>query len=89
VALAGTGLSRSTVLFLGWFGPRGLASIVLGLVYLERHANLPGESSRLAVWPPCSQHRCAGAFCPHRFHAKRIATWFARPGIKRSEQVAG
>ncbi|MDO9161002.1 MAG: cation:proton antiporter, partial [Methylococcaceae bacterium] len=36
IALAGTGLSRATILFMGWFGPRGLASIVLGLVYLER-----------------------------------------------------
>jgi NhaP-type Na+/H+ or K+/H+ antiporter len=35
VALLGTGLNRVTVLFMGWFGPRGLASIVLGLVYLE------------------------------------------------------
>jgi NhaP-type Na+/H+ or K+/H+ antiporter len=50
LALAGTGLSWTTVLFMGWFGPRGLASIVLGLVYLERQANLPGESTmRLAV----------------------------------------
>jgi NhaP-type Na+/H+ or K+/H+ antiporter len=50
LALAGTGLSWSTVLFMGWFGPRGLASIVLGLVYLERQAHLPGESTmRLAV----------------------------------------
>jgi sodium/hydrogen antiporter len=50
LALTGTGLSRSTVLFVGWFGPRGLVSIVLGLVYLEQHANLPGESTiRLAV----------------------------------------
>jgi sodium/hydrogen antiporter len=50
LALAGTGLSRATVLFVGWFGPRGLASIVLGLVYLEQQANLPGESTiRLAV----------------------------------------
>jgi NhaP-type Na+/H+ or K+/H+ antiporter len=50
LALAGTGLSRSTVLFVGWFGPRGLVSIVLGLVYLEQYANLPGESTiRLAV----------------------------------------
>jgi sodium/hydrogen antiporter len=50
LALAGTGLSRPTVLFMGWFGPRGLASIVLGLVYLEQQANLPGESTiRLAV----------------------------------------
>jgi NhaP-type Na+/H+ or K+/H+ antiporter len=35
IALAGTGLSRVTRVFMGWFGPRGLASIVLGLVYLE------------------------------------------------------
>ena len=43
LALAGSGLSRATVLFMGWFGPRGLASIVLGLVYLEHEAKLPGE----------------------------------------------
>ena len=50
LALAGTGLGRSTVLFMGWFGPRGVASIVLGLVYLEQQVNLPGESKiRLAV----------------------------------------
>lgn len=50
LALAGTGLSWPTVLFMGWFGPRGLASIVLGLVYLEHEANLPGEATiRLAV----------------------------------------
>jgi NhaP-type Na+/H+ or K+/H+ antiporter len=43
LALRGTGLSRSSVLFIGWFGPRGLASIVLGLVYLEQQVGLPGE----------------------------------------------
>jgi len=36
VSLIGTGLSRASVEFMGWFGPRGLASIVLGLVYTER-----------------------------------------------------
>jgi sodium/hydrogen antiporter len=36
IALLGTGLHRTTVLFMGWFGPRGLASIVLALVYLEQ-----------------------------------------------------
>lgn len=50
LALVGAGLGRSTVLFMGWFGPRGLASIVLGLVYLEREIELPGESTiRLAT----------------------------------------
>ena len=35
---------------MGWFGPRGLASIVLGLVYLEHGTHQPGESTiRLAV----------------------------------------
>lgn len=45
LALLGSGLSHSTVLFMGWFGPRGLASIVLGLVYLEQEINLPGETT--------------------------------------------
>lgn len=44
VALTGTGLSRSSVWFMGWLGPRGLASIVLGLVYFEQEARLGGES---------------------------------------------
>jgi NhaP-type Na+/H+ or K+/H+ antiporter len=50
VALIGTRLSRASVVFIGWFGPRGLASIVLGLVYLEQETHQPGESTiRLAV----------------------------------------
>ncbi len=37
VALAcwGAGLDRKTVLFIGWFGPRGLASLVFALLALE------------------------------------------------------
>ncbi len=50
IALAGTKLSAPSTLFMGWFGPRGLASIVLGLVYLEQELQLPGEATiRLAV----------------------------------------
>ena len=50
IALIGARLSRASVLFMGWFGPRGLASIVLGLVYLEQEVHLPGEATlRLAV----------------------------------------
>jgi sodium/hydrogen antiporter len=50
LALMGTRLSRPTVLFMGWFGPRGLASIVLGLVYLEHELRNPGEATiRIAV----------------------------------------
>jgi len=37
VALAsiGAGLDRNTVLFVGWFGPRGLASLIFALMALE------------------------------------------------------
>lgn len=50
IALIGTRMSAATVLFMGWFGPRGLASIVLGLVFLEEETRLPGEGTiRLAV----------------------------------------
>ena len=35
LALVGSGLSRTTVAFVGWFGPRGLASVVFGLLALE------------------------------------------------------
>jgi sodium/hydrogen antiporter len=45
IALIGTRLSSASVIFMGWFGPRGLASIVLGLVYLEQEMHLPGEST--------------------------------------------
>ena len=43
VSLIGTRLNLASVLFLGWFGPRGLASVVLGLIYLKEKADLPGE----------------------------------------------
>jgi NhaP-type Na+/H+ or K+/H+ antiporter len=43
IALVGTRLSSATVVFMGWFGPRGLASIVLGLTYVEQELHLPAE----------------------------------------------
>ncbi|HEX2972412.1 MAG TPA: cation:proton antiporter [Tepidisphaeraceae bacterium] len=43
VALVGTHLGTATTIFMGWFGPRGLASIVLGMVYLEQELHLPHE----------------------------------------------
>ena len=35
VALAGARLGRAAILFVGWFGPRGLASVVFALLALE------------------------------------------------------
>jgi NhaP-type Na+/H+ or K+/H+ antiporter len=35
LALAGSGVDRATVAFIGWFGPRGLASVVFGLIAVD------------------------------------------------------
>jgi NhaP-type Na+/H+ or K+/H+ antiporter len=42
IALTGTGEKLETKLFLAWFGPRGLASIVFFIIVAT--ANLPSES---------------------------------------------
>jgi NhaP-type Na+/H+ or K+/H+ antiporter len=42
VALLGLGLDRRTVAYLGWFGPRGLASIVFALLVVVDEPELPG-----------------------------------------------
>ena len=40
LALAGMNLRADEKLFMGWFGPRGLASIVFAVIVLDKH--LPG-----------------------------------------------
>jgi len=35
LSLVGSGLGRAAVAFVGWFGPRGLASVVFALIALE------------------------------------------------------
>jgi NhaP-type Na+/H+ or K+/H+ antiporter len=43
LSLAGTHLRVVSVLFMGWFGPRGLASIVLGLIVVAEAPTLAGR----------------------------------------------
>jgi NhaP-type Na+/H+ or K+/H+ antiporter len=44
VSMIGTRLSAASVLFMGWFGPRGLSSIVLGLVVAEQNVHTAAAS---------------------------------------------
>ncbi|MGI9302223.1 MAG: cation:proton antiporter [Gammaproteobacteria bacterium] len=48
IALTGAGLKPVSVLFIGWFGPRGIASILFGLLVLEE-TGLPGSETIMAV----------------------------------------
>jgi NhaP-type Na+/H+ or K+/H+ antiporter len=49
VSLVGTRLRGASMLFIGWFGPRGLASIVLGLIVVAEAPQLAGGEEIQAV----------------------------------------
>jgi sodium/hydrogen antiporter len=49
LAVAGMGFRPSSVAFMGWFGPRGLASIILALVVAEEEPELPALGAILAA----------------------------------------
>jgi NhaP-type Na+/H+ or K+/H+ antiporter len=47
ISLAGTGTTLSTKLFIGWFGPRGLASIVFAVIVFD--AGIDGRNTVLTT----------------------------------------
>ena len=49
LSLLGTGARPPTVAFLGWFGPRGLASIVFAVLLIEEEGSLPNEGTILTT----------------------------------------
>jgi NhaP-type Na+/H+ or K+/H+ antiporter len=76
VAMLGTGMRRVTVAFIGWFGPRGLASIVFVLIIVEQ-SELTQRSLILTV-VACT---VALSVYAHGFSAwpgsSRYAQWYA------------
>lgn len=89
LALLGTGARRPTVAFLGWFGPRGLASIVFAVIVVEE-ADLPHTTTILlttyaTVGLSVLAHGVTAAPL-----ARRYAAWFAshpREAIPTMESV--
>jgi NhaP-type Na+/H+ or K+/H+ antiporter len=47
LVLLGTGFARPTLWFIGWFGPRGLASVVFALIAVEEYPH-NGDVARVA-----------------------------------------
>jgi NhaP-type Na+/H+ or K+/H+ antiporter len=76
IAMLGSHARPPTVLFLGWFGPRGLASIVFGVVIVEA-AGLPHTSDlviALTVTVALSVFAHGLSAAPL---ARRYAAWYA------------
>jgi NhaP-type Na+/H+ or K+/H+ antiporter len=77
VAMLGTGARSPTVGFLGWFGPRGLASIVFAVILIEE-SSLPHEhllllAIYLTVGLSVFAHGSTAAPL-----ARRYARWYAQ-----------
>jgi NhaP-type Na+/H+ or K+/H+ antiporter len=84
LAMLWTGARPPTVAFLGWFGPRGLASIVFGVMLIEE-ASLPGERTMLLA----TVATVALSVAAHGLSAGPLTTryteWYARhPRERRS-----
>jgi NhaP-type Na+/H+ or K+/H+ antiporter len=75
VAMIGTGARRPTLAFLGWFGPRGLASIVFAVLVLEEgglpHDDLILVTTYVAIGLSVLAHGLTAAPL-----ADRYASWF-------------
>ncbi|MEL6983042.1 MAG: sodium:proton antiporter, partial [Actinomycetota bacterium] len=79
ISLLGKGLAWPTVAYLGWFGPRGLASILFGLALVEDVA-LANEELILDVvsWTVAASIVLHGLSAGPA--AERYADWFERQG---------
>jgi NhaP-type Na+/H+ or K+/H+ antiporter len=73
ISMIGTGLRPPSVLFLGWFGPRGLASLLFAILILEEaalpHGQLVFNVVILTV---------LGSVFAHGMSAAPAATWYGK-----------
>jgi len=74
ISLLKTRLQPESVLFIGWFGPRGLASIVLLLITLNEAPGIPGLKTIAVV---VSTTVLISVFA-HGITAKPAIDWYAR-----------
>jgi NhaP-type Na+/H+ or K+/H+ antiporter len=71
ISLMGSGEPASSRLFLGWFGPRGLASIVFAVIVLDE--GLPG-ARLIALAVACT---VTMSLVLHGMTANPLAGWIA------------
>jgi NhaP-type Na+/H+ or K+/H+ antiporter len=73
ISLWGTGLAAQEKLFLGWFGPRGLASILFTLIMTDEF-DFPGEAELLA----CVSMTVCLSIILHGISAAPLSKWIGR-----------
>lgn len=92
LSLLGSGLRAPTVLYIGWFGPRGLASVVLGLLVAEEHVagtELLGRVVAVTVALSVLLHGATAFVLAGAYGAwyRRASATAPAPGLKESAEV--
>ena len=77
LSLVGSGVDRRTSIFIGWFGPRGLASVVFGLLIVEELP--PGDPGVQTITSAIVLTILLSVIC-HGVSARPLAAWIARDG---------
>jgi NhaP-type Na+/H+ or K+/H+ antiporter len=86
IAMAGSGARPPTLGFLGWFGPRGLASIVFAVIVVEE-ANLPhAQDMLLAIYLTVGLSVLAHGVTAAPL-AARYARWYAAHPRERTPRM--
>lgn len=75
ISLMGTGFDKVSIGFIGWFGPRGLASVVFVLLGLEAMEAAGVPSDPLGAVVSCT---VILSVVLHGFSAKPLAGWYGR-----------
>jgi NhaP-type Na+/H+ or K+/H+ antiporter len=75
LALRGAGLRRDTVTLMGWFGPRGLASVVFTLLALERFRAI---SRPVDILLAAATWTILFSVVAHGLSATPLSIWYAR-----------
>jgi NhaP-type Na+/H+ or K+/H+ antiporter len=75
LSMIGAGFSRPTTLFIGWFGPRGLASVVFGLLIVEE---LPVHDARVETVLSTIVLTVLLSVIAHGISARPLTAWMPR-----------
>jgi len=89
ISLLGAGQDRATIAFLGWFGPRGLASVVFALLALEE---LGGSDPRVLTAVDVIAVTIVLSILAHGITARPLATRYVaslRTTGRRSADPSG
>jgi NhaP-type Na+/H+ or K+/H+ antiporter len=87
IAMVGSRARPPTVLFLGWFGPRGLASIVFGVVVVEA-GGLPHTSTLVTTITVTVALSVIAHGVTAAPFARRYAAWHASTGSPMESKPA-